>query len=81
MKASELIRSHRYVEAIAELKRDLDKNPEDMAAVEGMAKALRAKGENKEALLFFDRLAQYESDNKTANTLAPGRALWQIEIA
>ena len=81
MKVPELIRSHRYAEAIAELEHDLEKNPEDMAAVEGMAKALRAKGEYKEALLFFERLAQYESDNKAANTLAPGRAPWQIEIA
>jgi tetratricopeptide (TPR) repeat protein len=81
MKVPELIRSHRYAQAIAELQQDLEKNPEDMVAVEGMAKALRANGDYKKALLFFERLARYESDNKIANTLAPGRVAWQIEIA
>jgi Flp pilus assembly protein TadD len=42
MKARELIRSHRYAEAIADLRRILANNPEDIAAVEGMAKALLA---------------------------------------
>jgi hypothetical protein len=60
--------------------RDLEQNPEDVA-VAGMAMALRANGEYKEALLLFERLARYESGNVIANTLAPGRAAWQIEIA
>jgi hypothetical protein len=45
MKVQELIKLGRYSEVIADLKRDLARNPEDMTAVEGMALVLRAKGE------------------------------------
>jgi tetratricopeptide (TPR) repeat protein len=81
MKVQELMRSHRYGEAIADLRRELASNPEDMASVEGMAKALRAKGEYAEALSFFGRLATHRKEDKTANVLAPGSAAWQIDIA
>ena len=59
----------------------LEKNPEDIAAVEGMAKALRGKGEYGEALSYFERLSFHDREDKTANILAPGRAAWQIDIA
>lgn len=81
MKAQELMRSHRYAEAIADLRRDLANNPENMAAVEGMAKALRANEEYEEALIFFGRLVAHRKEDKTANVLAPGSAAWQIDIA
>ena len=45
MKVRELIWSNRYAEAIVQLQQALVNNPEDMAAVEEMAYALRAKGE------------------------------------
>src|SRR5260370_36470644 len=81
MKAQELIRSHRYPEAIAKLRRDLANNPEDMASVERMAKALRANGEYSEALSFFERLATHSKEDKVASVLAPGSAAWEIDIA
>jgi hypothetical protein len=81
MKVRELMRSHGYAEAIAELQRNLEQNPEDMAAVADMAKALEANGEYKEALLLFERLAEYEKGNVRVNAAAPGRAAWQIEVA
>lgn len=81
MKIQELIRSHRYAEAIADLRRELAKNPRDMAAVESIAKVLRAEGEYAEALSFFERLASHRKEDKIANTLAPGSPAWQIDIA
>lgn len=81
MKAYELIWAHRYEEAIADLRRELESNPENIAAVEGMAKALRAKGEYPEALCFFERLAIHSKMDRVANLLAPGSAAWQIDIA
>ena len=81
MKVQELMQSHRYAQAIAELQRDLANNPEDMNAVEGMAKALRANGDYGEALLFFDRLATHRKEDTIANALAPRSAAWQIDIA
>ena len=81
MTVKELLWSHRYAEAITELQCTLENNPEDPAAIEGMAKALRGKGEYREALSFFERLAARDSEDKIANTLAPGRAAWQIDIA
>jgi hypothetical protein len=81
MNVEELMRSQRYAEAIAHLRRDLANNPEDMLAIGLMAKALRANGEYEEALSFFRRLEAHEKEDKVANALAPGSALWQIEIA
>jgi hypothetical protein len=81
MNVQELMRSHRYGEAIADLRRDLANNPDDMLAIERMAKALRANGEYGEALSFFKRLAADRKEDKVANALAPGSAPWQIDIA
>ena len=80
MTVRELIRSHRYAEAIAQLQQALVNNPEDIAVVEEMAYALRAKGEYAEALLFFERLAIHRREDKIANVMAPGSASWQIDI-
>jgi len=81
MSVKELIWSHKYAEAIAELQTALEKNPQDLVAIEGMANALRGQGEYREALSFFNRLAAHEGAAKIANTLAPARAAWQIDIA
>lgn len=81
MKPRELIRSHRYAEAIADLRQILANNPEDRAAVEGMAKALRANEEYAEAFLFFQRLRAHYNEDKVARVLAPGSPIWQIDIA
>ncbi len=64
-----------------ECQQELAKNPDDTAAVAGMAKALRAKAEYRESLRFFERLAVQRSEDKTANILAPGSFPWQIDIA
>lgn len=76
-----MVRSHRDAEAIAGLRRHLANNPDDMAAVEGMAKALRAQGEYGEAISFFERLSAHRKADNTANVLAPDNAAWQIDIA
>jgi tetratricopeptide (TPR) repeat protein len=81
MTGRELMRSHKYAQAIAELRRGLEQNPEDMACRVEMAKALRAKGKYSEALLQFERLAQYEEGRVAVNFAAPGRAAWLIEVA
>lgn len=81
MNVQALMRSHRYGEVIADLRRRLASNPEDMASVEAMAKALRAKGKNAKALSFFECLAACRKEDKTANILAPGSVAWQIDIA
>ena len=81
MKVRDLIWSHRYAEAIAQLEPELAKNPKNIIAVEGMAKALRAKGEYRAALPFFERLEIHDSEDKIRNAVAPGRAAWQIDVA
>jgi len=81
MKWRELIRSHRYAEAIRDLRRHLASNPEDMVAVAWMADALRANGQHSEALSFFERLAAHRSADKVANMMTPGSAPWDIDIA
>jgi hypothetical protein len=81
MKFQELVKLRRYSEAIADLQRDLERNPEDMAAVEGMARVLRAKGDYEESLLFFTRLADQRESDETTKLLAPGSAAWRIDIA
>lgn len=81
MNAQELLWSHKYAEAVADLRRLLEFNPDDMAVVEGMAKALRANGEYQEALSFFERLAAGRRRDKIANAMAPGNPAWHIDIA
>lgn len=81
MKVRELIWSRKYADAIVQLQQTLVDNPDDMAAVEGMAYALRAKGEYAEALHFFERLETHRREDKIANVMAPGSAPWQIDIA
>jgi len=81
MKLQELIKLRRYSEAIADLQRDLGRNPDDMAAVEGMALVLRAKGDHAESLSFFRRLAGQRESDETTKLLVPGSAAWRIDMA
>jgi len=81
IKVRELMRARRYAEVIAHLRQELGNSPENIAAIEVMAQALRANEEYAEALVFFERLAAHDREDKVANTLAPGRAAWQIDIA
>jgi tetratricopeptide (TPR) repeat protein len=77
----ELIKEGRYSRAIADLRRYLARDPDDLAAVEGMAFVLRAKGEYQEALSFFERLSSQRKMDETATLVAPGSPAWQIDIA
>jgi tetratricopeptide (TPR) repeat protein len=81
MKWRELIWSHKYAEAIGDLRRHLASNPEDMAAVGWMADALLATGEYREALSLFKRLDAHRREDKVANILAPGSPGRQLDIA
>jgi hypothetical protein len=77
----ELIWSHKYAEAIRDLRRHLASNPDDMVAVDWMADALRANGDYGEALPFFERLDANRKADKMANVLAPGSPGRQLDIA
>jgi pentatricopeptide repeat protein len=81
MNLQALMRSHRYAEAIADLRRDLANNPDDIIAIAWMANALCANGEYEEALSFFKRLEAHRKEDKVANALAPSSAPYQIDIA
>jgi len=81
MRISELIASQGCSQAIAELRLKLERNPGDLTAVEGMAKALRASGAYRQSLSYFQRLQNGEMQNAVANALAPGRIIWNIDIA
>jgi hypothetical protein len=81
MKWRELIWSHKYVDAIRDLRQHLASNPDDMGAVGWMADAFRAAGDYREALVFFERLAEHRKRDKVANRMAPGAAPWDIDIA
>jgi len=76
----ELMRSHRYVEAVQDMRRQLASNPNDMAAVGVLASALRAAGEYREALPLFERLDADRRADKVANILAPGTPGWLLDI-
>jgi tetratricopeptide (TPR) repeat protein len=76
-----MLMAHKYMEVALECRMTLEKNPDDIVAVEGLAKALRAKGEYTESLSFFERLAVLRHKDKTASAVAPGSLPWQIDIA
>jgi tetratricopeptide (TPR) repeat protein len=80
MNWQELVQSHRYAEAISDLRQHLRNNANDIAAVEWMAEALRATAQYREALSFYERLAERWRQDKIANTAAPGSGPWNIDI-
>lgn len=73
--------SNKYDDAITRGQQELLANPDDMGAVERMARALRAKGEYGESIDEFERLAAHHREDKIANSVAPGSAAYQIDIA
>jgi tetratricopeptide (TPR) repeat protein len=77
MTAHDLLRSHRYEEAIAEYKQALSANPNDFAAMGRMALALRALEKYNEALPLFKRLDAHRKESK----IAPGSPGWQEDIS
>jgi tetratricopeptide (TPR) repeat protein len=81
MNVHEMLMAHKYMEVTLECQMALEKNPDDIVAIEGLAKALRAKGEYAESLSFFERLAALRHRDKIANAAAPGSLPWQIDIA
>jgi hypothetical protein len=76
-----LMRSRKYAEAIPDLRQHLSRNPNDVAAIEAIAKALRVNGEHNEALSFYERRAALRRQDKIANIMAPGSAPWDIDIS
>ena len=77
MTALDLLRSHKYAESVAECRRRLSANPNDFAAVDIMASALRALEKYQEALPLFQRAGAHEKESK----IAPGRPGRQEDIS
>jgi len=77
MDALDLLQSHNYAEAIAECRRRLSANPNDVGAIDTMASALRALEKYDEALPLFERVGAHEKESK----IAPGRPGRQEEIS
>jgi hypothetical protein len=76
-----MLMAHKYMEVILECQMALETNPEDIVAIEGLAKALRAERKYTESLSFFERLAVLRHRDKVASAVAPGSLPWQIDIA
>jgi hypothetical protein len=76
-RALDLLRSHRYDEAIVQCERGLASKPDDITLAAILASALRAKGEYEKALPFFELVDQHERRDRVAVGL-PGR---QIDIS
>jgi hypothetical protein len=76
-----LMRSRKYAEAIPHIRRHLSHNPNDVAAIEAMAKASRMNGEYTEALSFYELRAALRRQDKIANIMTPGSAPWDIDIS
>jgi tetratricopeptide (TPR) repeat protein len=77
----ELMRSRKYAEAIPYLRQDLSHNPNHVAAIEAIARALRITGEHSEALSFYELRAALRKQDKIANIMTPGSAPWDIDIS
>jgi tetratricopeptide (TPR) repeat protein len=77
MDALKLLRSHRYVEAIAECRRQLIINPNDVGVVDALAMGLKAVEDYQEALPLFERVGSDEQENK----LTPGHPGRRLEIS
>jgi hypothetical protein len=76
-----LMRSRKYAEAIPHLQQYLSRNPDDVAAMEAIAKALRINGEHSDALSFYELRAALRSQDKIANIMTPGSAPWDLDIS
>lgn len=81
MKTRNLTPSDNPEVVIAESRQRLQDNPDDMGAIARIARAFCVKGDYQEAIVRFERLAAHHSEDKIANTLAPGSPAYQIDIA
>ena len=72
MTALDLLRSHKYADAIAECRRRLAMNADDFGAMDTMASALRASGRYDEAIPLLERVGSRQKESK-ATPGHPGR--------
>jgi hypothetical protein len=70
MSLHELLRAHRYADAIALSQRRITNDPDDWEAVGTLASALRATGAHDEALPLFERIGVHERRRVSGS---PGR--------
>jgi hypothetical protein len=77
MDALDLLESHKYAEAIAECRRRLAINPNDIGAADGLALALKAVEDYREALSLYESVGLHEQENK----LTPGHPGRRMEIS
>ena len=77
MEIYELLRAHRFDEAVTKCRERLDRDPNDMEAVGTLAESLKALGQYEEAIPLYERIGQYEKETSVAVGL-PGR---QLDIA
>lgn len=78
MNAMDLLRSHKYTEAVAACRQMLSINPDDIAATSIMAKALRALERYKEALPLYERV---DADEKSRPNITPGHPGRRMDIS
>jgi tetratricopeptide (TPR) repeat protein len=77
MQARQLLHAGRYVETIAECRRLLEMDPNNIAAAAVLASALTAVGQYREALPLYERVGLDERDDK----LTPGHPGRQVDIS
>jgi tetratricopeptide (TPR) repeat protein len=75
--ALDLLESHKYTEAIAECRRRLAINPNDIGAAATLASALKATEDYRDALLLYEHAGLLEQESK----LTPGHPGRQMEIS
>jgi tetratricopeptide (TPR) repeat protein len=78
MNAMDLLRSHKYAEAIAACRQILSINPDDIAATSTMARTLRVLERYEEALPLFERVDAHE---KSKPNITPGHPGRQVDIS
>jgi tetratricopeptide (TPR) repeat protein len=77
MNALDLLRAHKYADAIAACRQILSANPNDFAAIDTMASALLALERYEEALPLFERIDAHEKQRE----ITPGHPGRQLEIS
>lgn len=75
MNAMDLLRSHKYAEAVTACRQVLSVNPGDIAATSIMARALRALERYQEALPLFERVDAHEKGKPNITPGHPGRQM------
>src|ERR1700733_962326 len=81
MNVHEMLMAHRYLDVTLACRTTLEKDPNDISAIEGMARAYRAEGEYTESLSYFERLAALRKGSTVTESVAPGSFPWTIDIA